>query len=61
MGAYDGFSKRFPRNLEDKIVLVELCRHILEVNTLCYNVKKIVGIPFPIVVGPSSCACRSDA
>lgn len=29
--------------------------------TLCSNVKKIVGIPFPIVVGSYSCASRSNA
>ena len=30
-------------------------------NTLCSNVKKIDEIPFPIVVGPYSCASRSNA
>ena len=61
IGAYNGFPKRLPRYLEDKVVLVELCQQILEVNTFCFNVKKIAGIPFPIVVGPSSCASKSNA
>ena len=61
IGAHDEFTKRLLRYLEDKVVLVELCQDILEVNTLCSNVKKIAEIPFPIVVGPYSCASRSDA
>ena len=34
---------------------------ILEANTLCSNVKKIVGFPFPFVVGPYSYASKLDA
>lgn len=43
------------------MVLVELCQQILEVNTLCSNVKKIARISFPIVAGRYSCASRSNA
>lgn len=41
--------------------MVELCRQILEINTLCSNVKKIAKVSFPIVVGLYLCASRSDA
>lgn len=60
IGAFDGFPKRHTRYPEDKVVFVELRRQILEVNTLCSNVKKIIEIPFPIMVGSYSCASRSD-
>lgn len=61
IGACDGFPKRLPRYPKGKVILVKLCRQILEENTLCSNVKKIVRIPFPIVVGPYSHASRSNA
>lgn len=41
-------------------MLIELCRQVLEVNTLCSAVKK-AGIPSPVVVGSYSCASRFDA
>ena len=61
IGSYDEFPKRFPRYMDNKVVLVELCQQILEVNTLCLNVKNIFRIPFPIVVGPYSFSSRLDA
>lgn len=61
IGAFHGFLKIFPRYHKDRVVLIELCRQVLEVNTLCLKLKKIVRIPFLIVVGPYYCASRSNS
>lgn len=35
IGAFDDFSHKLPRYLDDKMIMIELCRQIVEVNKRC--------------------------
>jgi len=47
VGRFDGYPYKLPRYVDDKMVLIELCRQIGSLNKKCKDKRK-PGIPFPI-------------
>ena len=60
LATYDGSPLMLPRFVDDKLVLVEMCRQISQINKLCRN-RKVDERPFPIGIGYYNCDTASDA
>ena len=60
LAAYDGCPLMLPRFFDDKLVLIEMCRQISQINKLCTN-GRIDEIPFPIGIRYYSCDIASNA
>ncbi len=60
VAAYDGYPLMLPKFVDDKLFLIEMCRHIIQINKLSKN-RRIDKIPFPISIGHYSYDTTSDA
>ena len=54
LATFDGFPLKLPRYLSDMIMLIEIVRHVIQVNVLSGSLKK-KGYEFPMKVGAYSC------
>lgn len=60
LATYDGCPLMLPRFVDDKLILIEICRQISQINKLCRN-RRVDEMLFPIDIGYYSYDTASDA
>lgn len=60
IGGFTSFPIKLPRYPEDKWVMIEVCRQLIDVNMICQE-RRRVTICFPIGFSPYTCQSMFDA